>query len=120
MKFERNKRISEEIKKVVSDLFLYEIKDPRLPALISVTSVKTTRDLRYTYIYVSVLGNDFDRDEVLSILNGAKGLVRREIGQKIKMHYTPEPIFRYDDSIESGMHIESILRGIRKESEGNE
>jgi ribosome-binding factor A len=58
MSYARSKRISEEIKKIVSGLLMNEIKDPRISKLTTVTDVETTRDLRFTYIYVSIFDND--------------------------------------------------------------
>ena len=85
MGYPRNKRISEEIKKIVSHLIMYDIKDPRIPSLTSVTHVDTTRDLRFTYIYISVLDSKADKDDIIEGLNSAKGFVRKEIGKELKV-----------------------------------
>lgn len=112
MRFDRNKRISEEIKKIVSQLLMYEIRDPRIPKFISVTHVDTTRDHRFTYIYLSVFDEKINLDEVMKGLQKAKGFIRKEIGQNIKLHYTPEPIFKFDDSIKNGMHLNDVIKGL--------
>lgn len=105
----RNKRISEEIRKVVSDLLLRGLKDPRISKFTSVTDVQTTRDLRYTYIYISVYDPKANRQETVEALNRAKGYIRNEIGKAIDLRYTPEPIFKEDDSVDNAMHIQDIL-----------
>lgn len=121
MRFDRNARISEEIKKVVSSMLLTEIKDPRIPPLLSITKVETTRDHRYAIINVSVFDQNTDMNEVLEALNSAKGLIRREIGRSIKLHYTPEPIFKIDDSIKHGIHINEVIKklDIKQDEEDN-
>lgn len=109
MSVARNKKISEEIKKIVSHLMLFEIKDPRVSNLSSVTHVEVTNDLRYTTIYISVFDPKHSVDVHIEGLNSAKGFIRKEIGKKLKLHFTPEPIFKPDHSIEHGMHINEIL-----------
>lgn len=105
----RGKKISEEIKKIVSHIMMFEIKDPRVSKLSSVTHVEVTNDLRFVTIYISVFDPKHSVDVHIEGLNSAKGFIRKEIGKKLKLHYTPEPIFKADDSIEHGMHINEIL-----------
>lgn len=105
----RNRRVSEEIRKVVSDLLLRGLKDPRISKFTSVTDVQTTRDLRYSYIYISVYDPNANRQETVEALNRAKGYIRNEIGKNIDLRYTPEPIFKEDDSVDNAMHIQEIL-----------
>ncbi len=112
MKYSRTLRVSEEIKKIVSALLRDQLKDPRLDALISVTRVETTNDLRITYIYISVIGGELD--EVLAGLNSAKGFVRREIGSQLKLHYTPEPIFKADHSIAESIRMSKLIDQVNK------
>lgn len=113
----RNKRISEEIRKVVSDLLLRGLKDPRISKFTSVTDVQTTRDLRYTYIYISVYDPNANRKETVAALNRAKGYIRSELGKSIDLRFTPEPIFREDDSVENAMHIQEILNKVSVDEE---
>lgn len=108
----RNRRISEEIRKVVSDLLLRGLKDPRISKFTSVTDVKTTRDLRFTYIFISVYDPKANRAETVAALNRAKGFIRNEIGRSIDLRFTPEPIFKEDDSVDNAMHIQEILNKV--------
>ena len=119
MSIARNKKISEEIKKIVGRIMLTEIKDPRVSKLSSVTHVEVTNDLRYVTIYISVFDPKHNIDVHIEGLNSAKGFIRKEIGKNLKLHYTPEPIFKPDHSIEHGMHINDILSklDIKKDSE---
>lgn len=114
----RNKRISEEIRKVVSDLLIRGgLKDPRISRFTSVTDVKTTKDLRFTYIYISVYDPNANRSETVEALNRAKGFIRNEIGKNIDLRYTLEPIFKEDDSVENAMHIQKILNEVKVPNE---
>lgn len=114
MGYPRNKRISEEIKKIVSHLIMYDIKDPRIPQMTSVTHVDTTRDLRFTYIYISVLDSKANKDDIIEGLSSAKGFVRKEIGKELKLRYTPEPVFKMDESIENGIYISKLINDVNK------
>jgi len=113
----RNRRISEEIKKVISDLLIRGLKDPRISKFTSVTEVKTTNDLRFAYVYISVYDPNANRKETVEGLNNAKGYIRNELGKHIDLRYTPEPIFREDDSVENAMHIQNILSSVKTEDD---
>ena len=93
---ERTDRVEEEIKKVVGQLIENGIKDPRVNGLISVTKVIVSKDMKYCKIYVSMIGTK-NIDEAMEGLNSAKGIVRKEIGNKIRTFNTPEVKFIYDD-----------------------
>ncbi|NLG88322.1 MAG: 30S ribosome-binding factor RbfA [Clostridiaceae bacterium] len=106
---DRTDRIAGEIQKEISDIIRTGIKDPRLPDLVSVTGVRVTKDLRYAKIYISVLGDEQKRTDAINALKHAAGFVRRELGKRIKIRYTPELIFEPDDSIEQGIHIGKLI-----------
>ena len=101
-------RINEDIQRVVAVL-LRNIKDPRVnQGMISVTAVDTTGDLRYAKVFLSVFGLESEK-EFLKGLKSASGYLRRELGQSLKLRYTPELIFELDKSIERGARINTIL-----------
>lgn len=106
---DRTDRIAGEMKKEISDIIRFNIKDPRIPELISVTSVNVTGDLRYAKVYISIFDTDEVKKNAMVALRGAAGFVRREIGQRIQLRYTPEIIFEEDDSIERGMYINALI-----------
>jgi len=120
----RQGRLGEEIRKIISEMLLREIKDPRLSALVSVTAVEVTSDGSYATCYVVVLGSDPSReateeekDQVLKAFNSAKGLIKREIGHQIKLRHVPDLIFKIDTSMEYGRHILKIIDGLELEKE---
>ncbi|NLB79737.1 MAG: 30S ribosome-binding factor RbfA [Clostridiaceae bacterium] len=106
---ERTDRLSEEIKKELSDLIRNQIKDPRLPELVSITAVRVTKDLRYAKVYVSVFGDDDKKNDAIAALKHAAGFIRHEIGQRVNIRYIPEFTFILDDSIEKGMYISKLI-----------
>lgn len=107
----RINRINEEIQRELASL-LRTVKDPRVrDAMISITHVDTTGDLRYSKIYVSALDKTQEKDMIKG-LKSASGYLRRELGSALNLRYTPELIFEADDSIAYGSHILEVLRGI--------
>ena len=106
----RGGRINEEVKREVSNIIQNEIKDPRLTAMVSVTDVKVTRDLRYAKVFVSIFGkNDEEKNNTFVALKNASGYIRKEIGQRYNTHI----IFELDDSINYGMHIEELIQRVK-------
>lgn len=109
MNIKRAKRISEEVKKVVSELIYNGLKDPRITPMITVTNVEVTRDLSYANIYVSILGDEKEKKEALQGLESAKGFIRKEIGSRIDLRYAPEPRIHLDESIENGIYMSKLI-----------
>ncbi len=122
MKYDRTLRISEEIKKIVSQLIMSELKDPGIAPFTTVTRVETTNDLRFANIYVSILGENGNAKKTVAALNRAKGFIRRQIGTELNLRYTPEPIFKYDSSIEYSRKMSDIIDSLNipKEDETEE
>lgn len=112
MSKQRTRRISEEIKKIVSHQIMFNMKDPRVSRMTSVVHVDTTNDLSYTTIYISVYDPKADPVKTIEGLNNAKGFIRKEIGKELKLRITPEPIFKLDTSIQNGMYINQLLRDV--------
>ncbi len=111
-------RITEEIKKELSEV-IRELKDPRLAGgLVSVVKVDVTRDLRFAKAYISVLGAPGKEEDVIRALRSAAGFIRKEIGHRVDLRMTPEFSFVTDNSIEHGAHINELLHNlIPKETE---
>lgn len=114
---DRTIRISEEIKKELSNLIQNELKDPRLSKLVSVLHVNVTKDLRYAKVFISVMGSDEEKRSTLEGLKNASGFIRREIGHRIQLRYTPEIHFELDNSIEHGAYITKLINETVKHDE---
>ena len=112
-------RTNDDIQFVISKL-LREVKDPRVQqGMISVTRVETTGDLRYSKIWLSVLGMK-DEKEFKRGLRSAAGYLRRELGNAMALRYTPELIFEIDHSIEYGAHINELINSLEISHDGDE
>ncbi|MHB8066060.1 MAG: 30S ribosome-binding factor RbfA [Ruminiclostridium sp.] len=112
---ERITRISEEVKKEISNIIQNEIKDPRLPSLVSIIACNVTKDLSHAKVFISVLGNEEEKKNAIMALKSAAGYIRRELGHRVKLRATPEIHFELDTSIEHGMYINKLLDEAKKE-----
>jgi ribosome-binding factor A len=92
------------------------MKDPRI-GFVSVTDVVVSGDLRHAKAFISVYGSEKERAETMQGLEQAKGFIRKLVGERVKIHHTPEIIFRYDDSIENGIHISKIINELKESGE---
>lgn len=104
-------RTNEDIQRVLATL-IRNVKDPRVnQGMLSVTAVDTTGDLRYSKVYLSVMGLRSEK-ELMKGLKSASGYLRRELGNSLQLRYTPELLFQLDKSIEHGARISRILSGL--------
>ena len=109
----RLNRINEELKKEISQIISFELKNPDATGLISVTKVKITPDLKYAKVYVSLLNSKND-NKTIEALKQSSGFIRSLIAKRINLRVTPELVFEKDDSMEYGMKIDSILKDLKK------
>jgi ribosome-binding factor A len=117
MQSRRISRLCDQIQEEVSDIIHRKLKDPRL-GFLTVTRVKLAADLSQSNIYVSVMGSPEDVTKTIECLDGASGLVRSELGRRLRIKRIPELIFRYDDSGVKGARIESILKDLKEGRDG--
>ena len=104
----RPQRLAEQIKEEVSLIVAGELEDPRI-GFVTVTEAKLSADLRHAKIFVSVLGTDDEIAASLAALNHASGFIRRQLGAALRIRYTPELHFAYDDTIRTAARIEELL-----------
>lgn len=110
----RIRRVDEAVRAVLSDAITQELKDPRV-GFVTVTAVRTSSDLRHCRVYVSVLGDEETRQAGLEGLRSAQGFLQRRVAQAVRMKYTPELAFSYDDSVDRGLRINELLREAEEE-----
>ncbi|SER52737.1 30S ribosome-binding factor RbfA [Psychrobacillus sp. OK032] len=110
----RANRVAEQMKKELGEIIGRKLKDPRI-GFVTVTDVAVTGDLQQATIYITVL--DGNRADTLKALEKAKGFIRSEIGQRIRLRITPELLFEFDESAAYGNRIDDLLRQINKSSE---
>ena len=104
-------RVNEELMKAISHIITYELKNPDVTGMISVTRVKATPDLKYAKLYVSIL-NPKSVEETMKGLKESAGFIRSQVAKTVNLRITPELVFEYDDSIEHGEKIDNILKQI--------
>ena len=105
-------KINTEVMRELANV-IRELKDSRIPLMTSVVAVHVTNDLRYAKAYISVMGDDKTKQRAMEGLKSASGFIRREIGKRVNLRYTPEFVFEADDSIEHGSHIDKLLKNIK-------
>lgn len=110
----RMARVNEELKREISNIINYEVKNSNVTGIISVTKVKTSPDLKYAKVSVSVI-NSKNIKNTLTGLKAASGFIRSRIAEKINLRITPELVFELDESMVYGERIDSILNEIMKD-----
>ena len=110
----RQLRVAELLQEELGEMIAFELKDPRLE-FVSVTRVSVTQDLRYARVYVSQLGDDIDKAEVISALEHAGGYLRYNLGQRIKLRFLPELSFLFDDGLIVSQRMNQLLDELQAE-----
>ncbi len=114
----RQKRVADRLQIEISELLQREMNDPRLE-LVTVTRVVIDRELEYANVFVSTMGDEARQAEVLAILQGAHGFIRREVGRRVKLRRTPQIIFHWDPAPEKGEQVEQVLDQLRAQSQAS-
>ena len=119
----RGGRVNSDVQRVISHVIEFEIKDPRVSSLVSVTRCDVTNDLKECKAYISVLGSDEDAESTMEGLNRASGFIRKRLAESLNLRYTPQIEFKLDKSIEYGVmmskKIDDIIQGDGSGSEEN-
>jgi ribosome-binding factor A len=104
----RMRRVNETIREVLGDAIATGLKDPRI-GFVTVTEVDTSPDLRTARVYVSVLGDEHERERSLAGLQSSHGVLQGKIAGAVRLKRTPTLTFEYDDSVERGDRITRLL-----------
>lgn len=115
----RLNRIDEELRRELSRVICFELKNPSVTGMISVTKVKTTPDFKYAKVYVSIL-NSKNIKETMEGLKKSSGFMRSQLAKNVNLRITPELVFEIDDSIQNGMKIDSIINELKSQREEKE
>jgi len=115
----RNARVSEEIKRVISDIIKNDVKDPRLPDLLSILSVEVSSDFSYARVYYSLLNGQGNEKDVRDALKSASGFIRRGLGARIRLRQVPELRFELDNTIERVFALNKLIDDTIKNDEKN-
>jgi ribosome-binding factor A len=114
--FKRSQRIADRIRKEVADILHRQVGDPRI-ALITLTGVKVSDDLRNAKIYFVEMGQETCKAETQEALKKACGFVRRELGKRLQIRYVPEITFMVDESFAYGSRIDNLIKEIHQPKE---
>jgi len=109
----RNQRLALQIQQEISMMLFRNVKDRRI-GLVTVTGVELSPDLRHAKVFFSTMGSEKEKSESMEALNHAAGWIRRELGQRIRMKFLPEIVFRVDTSQEYGERIDRLLDEIKE------
>ncbi len=109
----RPKRVGELIRQEIAQLMQQGMKDPRI-GFVSVMDVRMSKDLRYANVYVSLYGSDTAQRDSMAGLRRSQGWVRREIGKKLRLRYTPEIRFFKDETLDRVFHLEEVFRELHE------
>ena len=101
------RRVNESVRQVLSEALL-ELKDPRI-GFVTVTGVETSPDLRDARVFVSVLGSERKREQSLSGLAAAHGVLQARVARELRMKRTPQLAFEYDPSVERGVRMTQLI-----------
>lgn len=110
----RLNRVNEELKKEISHILTFELKNPNVTGLLSVTRAKVTPDFKYAKIYVSVL-NSKNVEKTMQGLKESSGFIRSQVAKTVNLRITPELVFELDDSMEYGARIDNIIKELNSE-----
>jgi ribosome-binding factor A len=118
MEGKRSEKVADLIQKEISQMLVKSIKDPRI-GFVTITRVSVSEDCRFAKIYFSVAGTLEERERSIKGLESAKGYVRKELGRRIRLRYTPDIVFQFDPSIEYAIHMEELIQSIHPKGEAN-
>lgn len=108
--YSRTQRVADQIQKELAQLIQLEMKDPRL-GMVTVSAVEVSRDMSFADVYVSFLGVDDQQkiDQSLKVLSQAAGFLRSQLARAIKLRFTPQLRFFYDNSLRRGAYLSSLI-----------
>src|SRR5277367_4283645 len=114
MTAQRSLRVSQSIKRELSEMIRRDLKDERIAELVSITEVEMTGDCRSAKVYFSVFGTIEVQKATVAALSEHIGFIRGELGRRLKLRFAPELLFRLDDSLERGAQVSDLLGKISR------
>jgi ribosome-binding factor A len=116
----RTERLDSVIQQEISQLLREQVNDPRLSSLISITKVSTSSDLRHTKVFISSIGDNVDKKEILQGFTAASGFLRRQLATRLQLKHMPELSFQFDDSIERAANLLRLIDEVSSKDAENE
>ena len=110
-------RLQAEIQRIVSELLIEGLNDPRIDPMTSVSKVELSNDTSVATIYFSIYGSQKTKEDTLDALENAKGYIRSRLAKVLEIRQVPELRFKIDESVEYSIEIQKILNKLNSESE---
>jgi ribosome-binding factor A len=107
--YPRTRRIAEQIQREMAELIRTELKDPRIPAFITITDVEVTKDQEHAKVFFTTLVETADVDETTRALKRASGFLRTQLAHRMKLRTVPQLDFKYDTSVERGVKLSRLI-----------
>lgn len=112
--FSRADRVAGQIQKILSEILIRDIKDPRLD-MATITGVKMSRDLKLARIYFTISGGNKSVEDASKGFKSAAGYLKRTLASQLGLRYMPDLAFFYDESFDYGARIETLLKTLKKD-----
>ena len=106
--YPRSRRIAEQIQRELSGIIRLELKDPRI-GMITLTDVEVSQDYSHAKVFFTQLGDSGAAEQTEAALQHAAGFLRSQLAQRLKLRVVPELHFKYDVSVERGMHLSRLI-----------
>lgn len=110
--YKRTDRVGDQIRVEIAEILMRRVRDPRI-GFVTVTAVDLTADLKRAWVYVTVLGEEDQQDDMLAALSRASGFIRGELGRRLKLRYVPEVTFVKDTSVDRVKRVMGLLEGLQ-------
>ncbi len=110
----RSIRISQQIKRELSEIIRRDLKDERLAPIVSITDVEVSGDYRHTKVFISVFGDEAQQKSTLAVLTERTGYIRGEVCRRVGMRFAPEMSFFLDNSLERGARVSDLISKITR------
>ena len=109
----KNRKINDEVRRVLAQIISGGIKDPRISSMTSVLAVEVAPDLKTCKVWISVYGDEQKKQETMEGLNSASGFIRGELARRVNLRNTPQLRFILDDSIAYGVEMSRRIDEVR-------
>lgn len=110
-------RLAEMLQREIGTIISQEMRDPRIPPVVTVTRVKLAQDIRNATVFVSIYGEEDVKSNAVEALNKAVSFIQRVAASRIVVKHFPRLRFKIDNSIEHGRHIDELLKDIQNDLE---
>ena len=113
-----NQRMTEDLKREVAWVIANELRDPRLPEMITVTDIKLSSDTRNATVFVSFYeeGEHASKD-ALSALTHAAPFIQKMVASRVKIKNFPKMVFKQDNGFEHSAKINELLEQVKDDLE---